>query len=68
MVLNLPEAEASSVPGHHVFYLPRLVRAQACARIRDLPMPGEWLWTSVPECEQTLESVWWPRAVTCLAW
>ncbi|KAH3723566.1 hypothetical protein DPMN_049357 [Dreissena polymorpha] len=49
MFRNLPEAEASFVPGHHVFHVPRCVRSKACARIRDLPYPMCGLEQMVPE-------------------
>ncbi|KAH3723544.1 hypothetical protein DPMN_049334 [Dreissena polymorpha] len=49
MFRNLPMAEASFVPGHHVFHAPRCVRSEACARIRDLPYPMCDLEQMVPE-------------------
>ncbi|KAH3723658.1 hypothetical protein DPMN_049452 [Dreissena polymorpha] len=49
MFRNLPEAEASFVPGHHVFHVPRYVSSKACARIRDLPYPMCDLEQMVPE-------------------
>ncbi|KAH3723494.1 hypothetical protein DPMN_049282 [Dreissena polymorpha] len=49
MFRNLPKVEASFVPRHHVFHVPRCERSKACACIRDLPYPMCDLEQMVPE-------------------